>query len=429
MTLVGAPADPGGGVLAASLHRPFLDLRPSLDGPLFSQAPVLAYAGLEREATSPGMQRVLSTNFRVNLLKQTGLHGYALVQPDEMEEGARTPEWSRFCHLLRRFGSDPQTMATPTGVRLAQLCLYLGFHRHLARLLPSIPATACAASPLMATLAYQRAFARRMLHQEELAGYVPSDMEMVAVSAPAHSRIGFYAASAMVVHHAKVTRDGRAAGTFRRAMDHYVEFLARRPDTAEAQLDRSRYWRCVSFVPFLEGDAPVVTQELESAEVLARDLVARSESGSEMHLVALDNLHAVLESRMREALWVGDVPLARARITEVATFDPLDAKVQIELGEVHMRAGDLDQAVQAFATAARCGPPGTAVAHYLAGCCYQQMDMPGEALDEFLAAAALDPWSTSTAHRLRTVAERVGVRPMACWAEQWADRLGRGPSS
>lgn len=95
MTLPGAATDPGGAVLAASLHRPFLDLRPPEDGPLFSHAPVLAYAGLEREGASPGMQRVLSTNFRRNLVKQTGAHGFALLQPDEMEEGLQTPEWSR----------------------------------------------------------------------------------------------------------------------------------------------------------------------------------------------------------------------------------------------------------------------------------------------------------------------------------------------
>lgn len=214
-------------------------------------------------------------------------------------------------------------------------------------------------------------------------------------------------------------------------MDRYVELLAPGPDTAQTQLDRSRYWRCVSFVPFLEGDAPAVAQELGRAEALARDLVAQAEPRSEMHLIALDNLHAVLESRMREALWVGDVPLALARITEVAAFDPLDAKVQVELGEVLLRTGQLDQAVRAFATAARCGPPGTAVAHYLAGCCYEQMDMPGKAVDELLAAAALDPWSPSTAHRLRAVAARVGARPIVRWAEQWANRLaaGRDPAT
>ncbi|MCA1844694.1 MAG: tetratricopeptide repeat protein [Actinobacteria bacterium] len=413
-----APDPFANGALAGALHRPFLDLQAPRDGPLFSWAPVVTWTALERETAGPGMQRVLSTNFRINLLRQIDSHGLALHHPEEMDESRRTPQWSGFCELLRRHVCDRGALSGPTAVRLMQLCLYLGFHRYVCDVLPAPSPSECASRLEVATLAYQRAFARRMLHQDTMATYDPSDMELVAACSPAGSRVGFYAASAMVVHHAKTTGAVAAAQRFRDAMDDYVRMLARRADTLETMLDLSRYWRCVSFVPFLRGDRGRVEKELGRAETLAREAVRSTPAGSDEHLIALDNLHAVLESRMREALWSGDIALALNRISEVVTFDPLDAKAQIELGEVLLRAGHPGRAVAAFRAAARYGPPGTAAAHYLAGCCYQRLEMAEAALDEFLAAAALDPWSTNTAARLAETAAGLEIRPITTSARR-----------
>ena len=417
------PSDLADGSLASALHRPFLDLQPPRDGPLFSWAPVVTWAALEREASGPGMQRVLSTNFRINLIRQIGRHGFAVHRPDEIDESRVTPQWSRFRRLLSEQRWDRGAAARPTALRLIQLCLYLGFHRYVCAVLPVPSPSDCSSSPGTATLAYQRAFARRMLHQEAMTTYDPSDMELIAASAPADSRVRFYAASAMVVHHAKVSGDVASAEKYRGVMDEYVRVLGRRADSLETRLDLSRYWRCVSYLPFLCGDRSSVAEELAWAEQLAREAVSHTGRGGHEHLIALDNLHAVLESRMREALWVGDVDLALARISEVTTFDPLDAKAQIELGEVLLRLRDPLRAVDAFRAAARYGPPGTAVAHYLAGCCYRDLHMPEAALEEFLAAAALDRWSTGTAAQLEEAATRLGVGPISQSARKWRERL------
>ena len=73
-------------------------------------------------------------------------------------------------------------------------------------------------------------------------------------------------------------------------------------------------------------------------------------------------LHPVLESRTKEALWIGDLDLALSRALQVIDLDPYDLKAWLELGQVRLKRSETAQAAEAYATAAVLGPPASAVA-------------------------------------------------------------------
>ena len=66
---------------------------------------------------------------------------------------------------------------------------------------------------------------------------------------------------------------------------------------------------------------------MELAERHARGLQPRTEA---QELLYLENLHPVLESRTKEALWLGDLELALERARAVVELDRYDSKTWVE---------------------------------------------------------------------------------------------------
>lgn len=411
--------------LTERLHQPFLRLTGSGPLALAAQAPLLAYARLDDEESAPTMQRVLSSSFRTNLLRQVRSKGYARHRPQDADR-TRSPQWHDFSERAGRLSDESAPTTRPASAgRLLHLCLCLGFHVFVARTLASVDRE-LAADQAIAELIYLRAFAVSMLRADGYRGQLPDDSaDRIAIMAntPPCSRIRFYAASALLVQNAKTNPDLSRIDELRAIMEQYGR--AGRPETQRTALDRSRHYRAVSYVPFLRGDRAAVAHELGTAERLARAALADAPTAQD-RLVALDNLHAVLETRMREALRFGDLDAALDRIGEVVRFDHFDSKAHIEMGEVLLRRGDPTAAAVSFSKASRYGPPGTQVAHFLAGDCYERLGDDERALDEYLSAIRIDPFGVSAVRGVARVARRLGLTGVGDWAE---GRLGElGPS-
>jgi len=116
----------------------------------------------------------------------------------------------------------------------------------------------------------------------------------------------------------------------------------------------SAFWRAASFVPYLRGDKVRTSLQLDEAERLARLF----EGSAAVHrLLVEQNLHPLLETRVREASAFGDLTLATSRAQEFARLDPLDGKVHIRLGDTYFATGATEDALAAYRAATVLGAP------------------------------------------------------------------------
>ena len=90
-----------------------------------------------------------------------------------------------------------------------------------------------------------------------------------------------------------------------------------------AQLFRSRFYRGMGFLPQAAGDREAMIRTMDIAERQARDLASTTAAEE---ILYRENLHAVLESRTKEALWLNDLDLAASRAAELTWVDPYDSK-------------------------------------------------------------------------------------------------------
>lgn len=192
-------------------------------------------------------------------------------------------------------------------------------------------------------------------------------------------------------------------------------------------LPLSRYYRAVSFAPQLAGDRARVREEMGIAERLAGSLEPTNERERGLKL---ENLHPLLESRVKEAFRLDELELAEARARElVEDVDPYDPGARIELGEVLIERGKMAEAAEVYVSAAHLGPRGTAIAWFMAGQCYEHLEDPLRACDCYLATHTADPLGISPLRRLASLAKRIGWLPLAEWAERSLDGLARRPEA
>lgn len=188
-------------------------------------------------------------------------------------------------------------------------------------------------------------------------------------------------------------------------------------------LPLSRYYRAASFAPQLAGDRARVREETGIAERLAGSLEPTNERE---RVLKLENLHPLLESRVKKAFWLDELDLAEARARElVEDVDPYDPRARIELGEVPINRGKMAEPAEVYVSAAHLGPRGTAIACFMAGQCYEHLEDPPRACDCYLAAHTADPLGISPLRRLASLAKRIGRLPLAEWAEDSLDGLAR----
>src|SRR6202040_2951301 len=98
-------------------------------------------------------------------------------------------------------------------------------------------------------------------------------------------------------------------------------------------------------------------------------------------------------------------------------LDPLDPRARMEVGEALVKLGKIKEAAALYRSAAELGPPGTAIAWFMAGECYESLGDLEHACDCFLSTLRIDPLGISAAERLAQLTKRVGNRALSRWAE------------
>jgi len=151
---------------------------------------------------------------------------------------------------------------------------------------------------------------------------------------------------------------------------------------------------------------------MDLAEIHARNIKPVTAA---QHLLYRENLHAVMESRTKEALWLGDRDEALSRSLKVIEVDPCDAKAWAELGEIHYLREEWKQASEAYATAAMLGPPASAIGRYMAGLCFGKLGQDMSAAFFLKDALEGDPLGISSRHRINELPKVAVLDALKHW--------------
>jgi tetratricopeptide (TPR) repeat protein len=180
-----------------------------------------------------------------------------------------------------------------------------------------------------------------------------------------------------------------------------------------ARLLESRFHRGMGFLPQAAGDREAMIRTMDIAERQARDLAPTSAAEE---ILYRENLHAVLESRTKEALWLNDLDLAASRAAELTRMDPYDSKAWVELGQVHYRQENWQRAADAYVVAAILGPPASSVGRYMAGVCFRKLGLDFLAAFLFKETLEMDPFGISSRQEIFDLPDFAALDTLKQWA-------------
>ena len=408
----------------AQLNRIYLDLGPPTLGLLHTEGVDYTARGFAAPAPAVSwVQRQMSRHFRRRLAALPGAQAYSARRPHDLPAELRTPRWQALCDAVAGWEGLDHWQQVWTARLLLALCM----HDEVLRLVPPQRAGDLARSEPAAQLASARVTAQVAVAIDTGgradAGVDRSEALLLAEAAPEGSPARLSALVHLILQSSQVTPDHALARRWAEAGQGCVDaFVAGEPAPVDRELAISRFHRAVALVPVIERDHAAMSRHMDLAEEHARAALEVAEDD----VLARENLYSVLESRTKEALLREDLPGAERYARALVELTPLDAKAYIELGEVLVRKGEVEEALAAYLRAAQEGPPGEAIAWFMAGQCAQKVGDTTLAQHCFLTALQCDPLGVSSYRHLAALnvegASAVG-RLLSEWAVHMQDRL------
>ncbi|GAA2997232.1 tetratricopeptide repeat protein [Actinokineospora diospyrosa] len=381
------------------MYGAYFNLGVSQSPCLYASLPTWAFEFADAGAPPEvNWQRLMPPAFRANLVRESGLVEFAVRHPADLPASLRTPAWDRLCAWIDEFPHADAERQYLTAVVLFRL----GFGALVLDLLPARPIDQ---SMTVAEL--------RLWHWRDVVRYVgsigsPSVAEPTASfeiadhpACPTHLR--FVISVFAVVYHARETKSLEAAELWRSKAQESLDLLLTGDSYSpfEKAMMESRFYRSVTYVPFLRRDRAQLEREMDRAEELARAVPFQSPYEE---FLARENLRACLESRSKEAFGFGEHERGRRLVEEVLAIDPYEPKTHMELAEVLLAEGREREAGESYLRTARLGPIGTARGYALAGECFDRAGVPLLAEDCFVQALRVDPHAVSAARGWARVA-------------------------
>jgi tetratricopeptide (TPR) repeat protein len=373
------------------MYAAYFNLGESASPCLYARLPTLAFEFAQRGVRPDvNWQRLMPPAFRTNLVRESGLVEFAVRHPAELPARLRTPAWDTLCDWLDDFDQSDVERQHQVAVVLYRL----GFGRLVLELVPAVPAAALR-TPAELRLQHWRDIVRYVM---SIGGPVATPSNSFAIAeheaCPVHLR--FVIAVFAVVFHARETKSLQDAAAWRNIGEECLTELLADPAYSpfEKMMMESRFYRSVTYVPFLRRDRVALAREMARAEELARALPA---STPYEEFLKRENLRACLESRSKEAYGFGDDELGHQRVAEVLMIDPYEPKTHIEVAESLLKQGRPAEAADSFLRTARLGPVSTALGYASAADCFVKAGKPILAEDCYLQALRLDPYAISAA--------------------------------
>lgn len=409
------------------LNRGFVDLSATEVGSVQALNPQAAYAHAEA-----GADYILPIQYnpagaiRKRILRELDERDYLCDDPSEVEPIVRTPQWSRFVDWSEAF-EDLKEADQRNVIVLSQA---LGLYRHAARLgergLKRLGrGSNQTRSDFGAWLSGVVVLARfKDTGADSAWRQLLEDRTAVARSEWLGPDQRLSAALFLVVAYSKARPgDPVKARYWRQIAENLYQRLCLDEHWTKLAL-ASSYWRGISFVPFHGGMREQVTDELSRAEEYALSLPV----GSFVEDVTRrQQLHPLFETRIREAIWRGELDLARLRAEELIKIDPQEPKVYITAGDVSLRCHDAERAENYYVKAAVLGPPYTLLARYKLGRVLRDSGESAAALTAFTQGLAAEPRAVTCAEEMASLARECDDLSSMLWAGRIASATrGRG---
>jgi tetratricopeptide (TPR) repeat protein len=401
----------------ACLNRPYIDLSPFDIGSFHLYGIEHCYQNLVSDAPignvpfPRSVQVNLPSSFRKSLIKETGLIQYQIHNPLELNNLLKTERWNKLCFYLRQY----QDLDPFVQLRIINLLKSLSFHELVVEYVPEISASEIHENPVLAGLALSRSMSTLMLQLDNNNQLNLGELECVAHHASPQTQIKFSAALQLVVQYAKVFRNLANAEFWCSVSTQSLELLKDTIDPFTYNHLLSIYYRAVVFVPLLRNDKEEVIKQMDLSESYARTLIQNSQTDIQ-RIIAQENLNIVYESRTKESMWLGDLDMAEEKVKKLNQMDPLDPRYRLELGEIFLKKGKVEEAAKVYRSAARLGPPGTPIAWFMAGQCHEKLGDIDVACDCYLASVQMDDLAISAVERLHFLAPQLGNSALANWS-------------
>ncbi|MBU7586935.1 MAG: tetratricopeptide repeat protein [Nostoc sp. TH1S01] len=395
----------------AWLHQIYLNLGNFAAGSPHHYKVEFSYNHLMEQTSAPYQVQVsLPESFREFLIRESGLYQYQVKNPLELAPELRTQRWQNLCEHLTNYSE----LSKSTQVKVIKLLSSLCFHQAVLEYVPPISAVEIANDVDSASLALSRAMSDFILHSDRYLPYNFKDLETIAQNAPLGHLARITAGLQILVELAKTFKDLEGAKYWRSIVNKEIESTLPSLHSFTSGLLMSVYYRAAVFVPLLEKDQDTVIAEMDLCQSYAESLIPENQ---EQQIIAYENLNIIGESRTKEALWLRDFDLAEERARKLVERDILDPRYRLELGEVLLKRGRVEEAAQAYRSATRLGPPGTAVGWFMAGQCYQSLGELQVAYDCYLTCLHYDPLAISAIKRLYQLTSYLGDEKVSGWCE------------
>lgn len=398
--------------LAVSLYRTYFNLsEPLAPCPFHVYAPDFAFRALIEDSTTHQIQAVLMPSFREELMSQSEIKAYSVDDPRNLPRSLRTKNWELLCEKLDDYhGLDDKSKALTLGV-LAKL----GFYQLIIKQSRKISTSEIENSADLAQQEYLRVLTKYVYCIDEGSEYDIAEFRRIAEHAPVTSLTRVNATYQMVVQHVKHYYD-------QKMVIHWLPILQEALEKARPHLTgftylalKSRYHRVAGFLPQMLNNSTDVIREMDLAEEFARQLPRNS---FREQIAADEMLFPVLESRIKEALWLKNLDLAEERASLLVNLSPSDPRPRLHIGEVLLEQGKIEEARNHYRLATRLGPPSHAIAWFMIGQCSEELDDLEQACDAYLTSIRYDSMAISALEKLAALSIRLNNNILSNWCTE-----------
>lgn len=345
---------------------PLLRLAASPRVPLMIQGIEHAWAlHLKPQPKPVWFERFLTPQFRAAFAAIDGCDAFAVAAARDVPVSRRTAQWRQLLDSMGCYGEYDLSRKTALLRLLGALSLY-GDVEALAAGDPPPVAGPWSETQCHYALILERV--RFILREPEMKRRDVLSFLDIAERAPDRAPVRLEAAifflSRALEQGLPKTDLARADALAQKALASLKPILPR----GEFSRWQSKYWRCVSYAPYLIGRHDEARNCLDQAEAAARDCIRRTSKGDP--LLGLEDLYGVLTTKVLTEIKLGFPERCRATLAELIAMDPEGSWQRMELGKVLMAAGDLEGARAQLAEGVRLGPPRRAAAcRLLVDCC------------------------------------------------------------
>lgn len=394
------------------LYQPYLDLSEARsEAPLHVFGIDIDFRCLVDETDYPRIQSVLLPSFKDDLVRLSNTSHFSVRRPEDLPVSLATDRWKLLQDGVRSYCGLSRANQARVLRLLSKLCLYECVLDICSSNLPSVMIN-CISS---AEIRYFHALACYILSLDgRTNSYSLKMFEDIAIGAPNGSLTKVNALYQMVVQNVKhaydIDRVRYWLPIFKKqidlAKDHVSEIVYR-------QLV-SRYHRVAGFLPQMEGNRAAVVEEMNLAESVARSIPRDTPMN---RVIAAEMLYPVLESRIKEALWLKDFELAESRCRELCTLCPTDPRAHLHFGQVSIELEKITQAIEAYQSSIMYAPPGREIAFFMLGQCFEHQELFDQALSSYRESLLWDPKAEAALKAMISLCRRSGRHPI--W-EKWA---------